>query len=187
MVTTRLVTAEELLEMGSDARYELIEGVLKEVSPSSSKPSVIGARLQIFIGQFVLEHDLGYTTNADGGYILFDNPATVVSPDLGFYRGDRYAGGVPERGFYPMPPDLAVEVISPTDKRADIGQKQELYARAGVPLVWWVDPDACTVTVHRPGQAPVVLKESGTLDGGDVLPGFSLPVERIFAIKRTSP
>jgi Uma2 family endonuclease len=183
MTSTHLVTAEELLEMGSDARFELIEGVLREVSPSSSKSSVIGARLLIAVGQFVLEHRLGYATNADGGYILSSNPHTVVVPDVGFYRRDRFPGGMPERGFYPMPPDLAVEVISPTDERADMRQKQELYARAGVPLVWWVDPEARTVTVHQPGHEPRVLDASQTLDGGDVLPGFSLPVERIFAIE----
>jgi Uma2 family endonuclease len=85
-----------------------------------------------------------------------------------------------------MPPDLAVEVISPTDKRADIEQKQRLYALAGVPLVWWVDPEARTVTVHRPGQEPDVLDESMMLDGEHVVPGFSMPVERIFAVKRAT-
>jgi Uma2 family endonuclease len=178
MATTHLVTAEELLAMGSDARYELWEGVLKEVAPSSAKSSVIGARLLIFIGQFVLQHGLGHVTNAAGGYILSSHPHTVVAPDIGFYR----RAGPPERGFCPKPPDLAVEVVSPTDERADMRQKQELYARAGVPLVWWVDPEARTVTVHQPGHEPKVLDASQTLDGGAILPGFSLPVERIFAI-----
>ncbi|CAN5827029.1 Uma2 family endonuclease [soil metagenome] len=182
MVTTLLVTAEELLEMGSDARYELIEGVLKELAPSSSKSSAIGARVLIFVGQFVLEYSLGYTTNADGGYILSTSPHTVVAPDVGFFRADRYHGGMPDRGFYPLPPDLAVEVISPTDKRTDMAHKQDLYTRAGVPLVWWVDPEQRTVTVHRPGQKPEVLDESGTLDGGGVLPGFELDIETIFAV-----
>jgi Uma2 family endonuclease len=184
--TTHLITADELLKMGSEAPYELWEGVLKEVSPSSVKPGLISARLQTFIGQFALEHNLGYTTNADGGYILSEDPATVVAPDVGFFRPDRYPGDFPDRGFFPLPPDLAVEVISPTDKRADIAQKQRLYEQAGVPLVWWVDPEARTVSVHRPGQPPEMLDESMVLDGGDVLPGFTLPVAQIFAIRRTA-
>ncbi|MBX3068939.1 MAG: Uma2 family endonuclease [Thermomicrobiales bacterium] len=184
MVTsTQLVTADELLTMGSDAPFELWEGVLKEVSPSGSKPSVIGARLQIFIGQFVLERDLGFTTNADGGYVLDSILHTVVAPDVGFYRSDRYPGGVPDQGFYPMPPDLAVEVISPTDRRTDISRKQELYTRAGVPLVWWVDPENRSVTICRPGKEPEVLDESGVLDGGDVLSGFTLALDRLFALR----
>ncbi len=186
MATTQLVTADELYQMGSNAPYELIEGVLREVSPSSSKSSEIGGRILIFVGQFVIEHGLGHLTNADGGYILSSNPQTVVAPDVGFYRGERYPDGAPEHGFRPVPPEFAVEVISPTDKKTDIAQKQDLYARAGVPLVWWVDSEARTVTVHRPGQSPEVLDRSATLDGGDVLPGFSLPVERIFANKRAS-
>ena len=180
--TTHLVTAEELLEMGSDAPYELWEGVLKEVSPSNPKASEIGVVLAIRIGQFVLEHGLGHMTGSDGGYILEENPQTVVSPDFGFVRKARLPDGFPARGFCPTPPDLAVEVISPTDKRADIAQKLELYARAGVSLVWWVDPERRTVTVHRAGQQPEVIDAAGTLDGGDVLPGFSLAVEQIFAV-----
>jgi Uma2 family endonuclease len=152
--------------------------VLKEVTPSSSKSSEIGARILIFVGQFVLQHGLGHVTNADGGFILSSHPHTVVAPDIGFYRGE----GPPERGFRPKPPDQAVEVISPTDERADIARKQELYTRAGVPLVWWVDPEARTVTVHHPGREPRVLEASQMLDGGKILPGFSLPIEHIFAI-----
>jgi Uma2 family endonuclease len=184
--TTHLVTADELLGMGGDARYELWEGVLKEVSPSSVKTGLVRMRLSSTILAHVETHDLGYVTDAETGYILSSSPHTVVAPDVGFFRPGRYPEDYPERGFYPMPPDLAVEVISPTDERADIENKQKLYARAGVPLVWWVDPEQRTIAVYRPGQAPEVLDGSGTLDGGDVLPGFSLAVERIFAIKRSS-
>jgi Uma2 family endonuclease len=75
---------------------------------------------------------------------------------------------------------LAVEVISPSDKRADIAQKQSLYAKAGVPLVWWVDPERREVTVYRLGQTPEVIEATGVLDGGDVLPGFTLELRAIF-------
>ncbi|MGD9714370.1 MAG: Uma2 family endonuclease [Thermomicrobiales bacterium] len=115
---------------------------------------------------------------------MSSNPHTVVAPDVGFFRPGRVPEDYPERGFFPMPPDLAVEVISLTDERGDIQQKQKLYARAGVPLVWWIDPEHRTVAVHRPGQEPEVLDESPTLEGGEILPGFSLAVERIFMNKR---
>ncbi len=180
MTATQLVTAEELYKMGSNAPYELIEGVLKAVSPSSFKPGEIGARILVFVGQFVIEHDLGHVTNADGGYILNPEPATVVAPDVGFVRGDRFPEGIPDQGFSPIPPDLAVEVISPTDRKADIAEKQALYAKAGVPLVWWVDPERKIVMVYRLGQAPEVVEATGVLDGGEVLPGFSLEVRAIF-------
>jgi Uma2 family endonuclease len=176
MTATQLVTADELLQMGSDAPYELWEGVLKAVSPSSSRSSEIGALLTILVGSYVLEHGLGHMTNADGGYILSSNPYTVVSPDVGFHRGEHSR----DRGFYPLPPDFAVEVISPTDRKADIVEKQTLYTRAGVPLVWWVDPERKTVTVYRLGHALEVIEANGVLDGGDVLPGFTLELQAIF-------
>lgn len=184
--TTHLTTADELLAMGGDADFELWEGVLKEVSPSSVKTGLIRIRISSVMNAHVEAHRLGYVTDSETGFILNSNPHTVVAPDVGFFRPDRYPEDYPEQGFYPMAPDLAVEVISPTDERADIQKKQQLYARAGVPLVWWVDPQARTVTVHRLGQNPEVLDESMTLDGENVVPGFSLPVERIFAIKRAT-
>ncbi len=176
MTATQLVTAEELYQMGSDAPYELIEGVLKEVSPSSFKLDVLSVRIASVIFSYVDAHELGYVSGSSGGFILNEHPATVVAPDVGFVRAERFPDGMPDRGFCPAPPDLAVEVISPTDRNADIAGKQELYRRAGVPLVWWVDPEKQTVTVYRFGQSPEVVDASGTLDGGDVLPGFALEV-----------
>lgn len=184
--TTHLRTADDLLAMGSGAPFELWEGVLKDVSPSSFKTGLIRTRLLTMLNSYVETHGLGYVTDAETGFILSSDPYTVVAPDIGFVRPDRYPADYPERGFYPMPPDLAVEVISPSDERAEIMNKQQLYARAGVPLVWWIDPEARTVTVHRPGQKPERLDETSALDGGAVLPGFSLPIERIFSIKRGS-
>ncbi len=185
--TTELRTADDLLEMGSDARFKLWEGVLKEVSPSSVKTGLIRTRLLTAINVHVETHGLGYVTDSETGFILSSNPHTVVAPDIGFFRPERYPADYPERGFFPMSPDLAIGVISPTDERADIKKKQQLYTRAGVPLVWWVDPEARTVTVYRLGARPDVLDESMMLDGENVVPGFSMPVERIFAVKRAMP
>ncbi|MBX3068911.1 MAG: Uma2 family endonuclease [Thermomicrobiales bacterium] len=182
MTATHLVTAEDLLAMGSDAPYELWEGVLKNVSPSSARPSVITLRIASAIMMFADNHRLGFVASSDAGFILNDNPHTVVAPDVGFVRRERLPVGIPVRGFFPIPPDLAVEVISPTDERGDIARKQELYARAGVPLVWWVDPENRTVAVHRLGHDVVVRDEAATLDGGDVLPGFQIDLHRIFDI-----
>ena len=182
--TTHLVTAEQLIQMADDSRYELIEGVLEEVSPSSIRPGLIAMRIGSALFLHAEAHGLGYVSTAEGGYVLSTNPDTVVAPDVGFFRTDRHPGEFPESGFFPLPPDLAVEVISPTDRKVDIDRKQAIYAKAGVPQVWWIDPVARTVSVHRLGQNPEVLDESGTLEGGDVLPGFSIAVKHIFALKR---
>ncbi len=180
MTATQLVTADELYRMGSDAPYELWEGVLKEVSPSSLKPGIVAARMVGALIAYVETHSLGYISTAEAGYILSRNPHTVVAPDVAFVRGDRFPGGLPESGFSPLPPDLAVEVISPTDRKADIAEKQALYRRAGVPLVWWVDPERKTVTVYRLGQKPEIVGATDTLDVGEVLSGFELRLQSIF-------
>jgi Uma2 family endonuclease len=86
---------------------------------------------------------------------------------------------LPREGFNPIPPDLAVEVISPSDSYSDVSRKVQRYLRHGTALVWVVDPETQTVMVHTPTSAkPFGLED--TLDGGDVLPGFKLAVRDIF-------
>ena len=87
--------------------------------------------------------------------------------------------GVPQ-AFWQLPPDLAVEVVSPNDRPQEIADKVDLYLTHGVPLVWVAYPRSRQVVVHRPGQEPLILSEGDTLDGGDVLPGFQLPVAEVF-------
>jgi Uma2 family endonuclease len=186
MAITHFVTADELLAMGKDAPYELMDGVLKEFPWSGVLAGVIGAQLVSALDKFVQSSQLGYVTGGKAGYVLSRNPDTVVAPNIGFVRHARFPDGLPDRGFCPTPPDLAIEVISFDDMRADIEQKQRLYTRAGVPLVWLVDPEARTVTVYRLGAEPEVLDESMMLEGEDIVPGFSLPVERVFAVKRAT-
>lgn len=180
MTATQLVTAEELYQMGSDAQYELVDGVLKDVPLSWVKPSIIPARIGMSILQYVDSQHLGHVTGAAGGYILSTIPDTVVAPDVGFVAGARCPTGLPADGFFPAPPDLAVEATSPNHEPAYNAQKLELYRRAGVPLVWWVDPERKTVTVYRLGQTSEVIEAAGVLDGGDVLPGFKLELRTIF-------
>ncbi len=180
MTATQLVTVDELYQMGSDAPYELIGGVLYEVSLSSIRASVLGARIASAIFRYVDDQQLGFVTGARAGFILSQRPATVVAPSVGFVRGERFLDGMPDHGFCPFPPDLVVEVISPGNPKANNTEKQELYAKAGVPLVWWVDPDRKTVIVYRLGQTPEVIEATGVLDGGDVLPGFRLALQAIF-------
>lgn len=176
----QLVTADELLLMGSDAQYELVDGVLVDVPLSWIKPSIISARICMSILHSADSHNSGIVTGAAGGYILSTNPDTVVAPDVGFVSRARCPAGQPDWGFFPAPPDLAVEVISANHDPAYNAQKQALYAKAGVPLVWWVDPERKAVTVYRLGQAPEVVEGDGVLDGGDVLPGFELKLQSIF-------
>lgn len=180
MTATQLVTAEEFYEMGSDAPYELIDGMLIDAPLSGWKSGVVGARMVCAVFGFVDAWGLGYVTGASGGYILSREPDTVVAPSGGFLRGSYFPHGLPDRGFSPVPPDLAVEVLSPATGKPGIVEKQPLYRRAGVPLVWWVDPEREIVTVYRLGHDPKVGEATGALDGGDVLPGLELKLSEIF-------
>jgi Uma2 family endonuclease len=87
----------------------------------------------------------------------------------------------PPDNFVPLAPDLAVEVLSPSDRMADAMSKVTMYLQAGVRLVWLVDPATLTVTIFRQDAAPKMVREADTLDGADVLPGFRIPVAEIFS------
>lgn len=180
MTSTQLITATDLEAMGSDAWFELIHGVLHEMSPSSTDSSAIGLRIGGLLAAYVYEHKLGIATGENGGYILERDPDTVVAPDAGFIREDRRSLNRSRRGYFPGIPDLAIEVISPTDEPADIRRKKTLYERAGVPLVWWIDPETRTATVHVLGQPVRHLSESDSLDGESVILGFSVPLGTLF-------
>jgi len=174
MTIIHLVTANELESMGSDARFELVQGVLHEMSPSSSDSSAIAARLLIELGAFIYRNSLGVVTGAEGGFILERNPDTVIAPDMGFIRSERLGLWPGRRGFFPGIPDLAIEVISPTDEPADIKRKMDLYDRSGVPLVWWIDPAWRTASVQTQGRPVRLLTDSESLDGESVVPGFTV-------------
>lgn len=180
MVTTRIYTSDDLYAMGSDAPFELIQGELVSVSPSSYKSNLVLSNLHLEIKLFVRAHRLGYVSIAEAGYLLEADPDSVVAPDIGFIARKHMLDPIPARGFLPLRPDLAVEVISPSDERVDIARKQALYERVGVPLVWWIDPKTETATIHRSGKPVQYLDRTGQLDGGDILPGFTLKLSDIF-------
>lgn len=182
MTTTRLHTAEELLAMGSDAPYILIEGRLVEEMPCGNTSSKIGLIIGSALFVFVRPRKLGEVYGADGGFILQRDPDTVVAPDAAFVRAERLPPpGTLGNVFMPMPPDLAVEVLSPGNRAGETARKIELYRRAGVPLVWVIDPETETATVYAADAAPLRLGKNEALEGGALLPGFSLALAELFA------
>ncbi|MGH2562688.1 MAG: Uma2 family endonuclease, partial [Thermomicrobiales bacterium] len=175
-----LYTVEDLEALGGDVPYELIRGELREVSPASMRPSVITGRIHVRVALHVDERDLGYVTSAEGGFVLLRDPDVMVAPDVGFIRANRLPHGIEFDGFCPVPPDFAVEVMSPSDRPGKVQEKIDLYLEAGVPLVWWVKTRERTVAVYRPGQPTTVYRGGDILDGAPVLPDFRLAVSDIF-------
>jgi Uma2 family endonuclease len=154
--------------------FELIAGEIFE-AVSNSYSSMIAASILSEIGMYVRKRKLGYVTGADGGYIV---TGERYIPDVGFISIERQPR--PSRESYNSnAPDLAVEVISPTDSDKPLHIKIANYLAAGT-VVWVVHPDSRTVEVFHPGQAVQIMDINGVLDGGDVLPGFTLAISDIF-------
>jgi len=161
-------------------QFELIEGVMHRMPGSGARHTGVGARCLRFVGFFADENDLGIVSGADGGFFIERDPDTILIPDVSFMRKDRIpADGVPIR-FWPVPPDLAVEVVSPSDRPRKIAAKVVLYQRAGVPLVWVIYPDTRSAIAHPLGHPPIELGPEDMLDGGDVLPGFRMPLVDLY-------
>jgi Uma2 family endonuclease len=181
MVATKLITAAELLAMGSEADHtELVEGELVRMSPASGDHARIGSDLHGFLWMHVRAHRLGRLFTSESGFILGRDPDSVLAPDIAFVAAERLVANQQLPGFVPFAPDLAIEIESPSNTRAEFRRKFELYFRAGTRLIWLVRPIRRTVTVFTPDAAEVVLREADTLDGGDVIPGFRLPLAELF-------
>ena len=163
-----------MLPENADRHFEFFAGEVVEVvsnNYSSEIAMLIGAMLVLF----VKKERLGHVTGADGGYVV---AGQRFIPDVAFISAARQPQ--PSREAYnPNPPNLAVEVLSPSDDPANMRIKVASYLKAGT-VLWVVDPDKKQVEIYAPDQLPKTANLDGTLDGGDILPGFALPVKDIF-------
>lgn len=164
-----------------DGKVELVRGEPRVMSPAGGGHGVVQGNLSRLLLPFVHEHRLGRVFNDGVGFELIALPRTVRNPDLSFVRSDRLPpGGIRRRGFLKMAPDLAVEVLSPDESAAELQEKIDDYQASGTPLIWVIDPDRCTVRVLELYAPERVLGANQTLDGGDVIPGFTCPVSELF-------
>jgi Uma2 family endonuclease len=174
------MTAEELFALGDDVMGELVDGVFVPMTPAGGPHGSINMRLAAALGAFVYPRELGELFSEQTGFVLRRRPDVVRCPDVAFVAAARLPGGV-RGGFLELAPDLAVEVLSSSNTAAEVLRKLNDYLGHGVRLVWIVDPDARTTAVHAPDASPRWLTSADTLDGGDVLPGFTMPVASLFA------
>lgn len=179
MVTReRLLTAEEFWEIArlpenEGRRLELEDRVIIEMASSSPVNIVLAGIIAHFLNVHVLPRKLGFVTTPDGGFKL--STGTVRQPDVAFIAQSR----MPELpAEFKIAPDLAVEIVSPSE---DVLKKVKEYLASGTQIVWAVYPDERTIEVFKPDDPRwQTLGIDDTLDGGDVLPGFTLPVKYIF-------
>jgi Uma2 family endonuclease len=165
------------LPENADRNFEFIGGEIVEV-PSNPYSSHIAARIVRYLAAFVDDNNLGHVTTEAGGYKVYGER---YAPDVAYISNKRQPE-LPRHGYNPNAPDLAVEVVSPSDKQEPLLTKVTNYLAAGT-VVWVIYPDEKKVSVLLPGQPPKTLTIEDTLDGGDLLPGFSLPVKNIFPAK----
>jgi len=181
MVSTRFATIEDLEQMEPDAGdFELIRGELHRMAAAGGRASTIAVGIAAQFWNYATPRGLGTVYGADAGFVLSRDPDTLLIPDVAFVRADRLPPGPVPEGFLPLAPDIAVEVVSPTDRRTDVARKVRLYLDAGVKLVWVVDPRRRLVTVYPVVGSERVLRPGEELDGGEVLPGFRLAVGDLF-------
>ncbi len=178
----KLFTAEELLSLPVNGRrLELVRGKLYEMAPSGGIHGSVAFNICLRLGSHVESSELGRVFIAEAGYILRRDPDTVRVPDVSFVARGRLPEEEPPEGFLELAPDLVVEVVSPTDRRREVDQKVVEWLNAGTRLVWVIHPTRRTVTVHRPPDTTEELTETATLNGADVIPGFSCRVGDLFA------
>lgn len=180
---TALMSADEFeLLPVTDERYELVGGELRKIQPAGFYHGATGFDLALFIGQYVREHDLGIVVLAETGFRIEreGEPDSILAPDIGFVAKANLPDPLPRRGYFRGFPDLAVEIVSPGDAMDEVDEKVEKYLGAGTRLVWVVRPLRRRVEVNRANGQTIVLNLKESLDGEDVLPGFSLSLCQIF-------
>ena len=180
---TSLLTADEYLARTQRTREfsELVRGEVRPMSPAGIRHHVIAGNLFAALLRYVQGHPIGRVLMDNAGFRLPIPDAeddTVRSPDVAFVSFERMPD-VPV-GFAPVAPDLAVEVLSPGDTVRDLDERMDDYFAAGTRAVWVIDPDRRTAAQHSTTAPTRRLREGDTLDGADVVPGFTLPVRALF-------
>ncbi len=177
----KLITAEEfadLPEPTDGSTQELIRGVIVTMPPPGGRHGACCANVTALLHTHVKAQRLGTIFANDTGFVSERDPDTVRGPDVSFWTRDRLPE-VPE-GYIEMAPDLAVEVISPHDRVSRMQTKLRHYLARGVRMIWVIDPDDRSVSVYRALDKVIILTETDTLSGEDVLLGFSCRVADLF-------
>ena len=175
------LTATEFLEHPAAAGpSELVRGEIRVMTPASGAHGVVAGALFRALDAFVEERKLGLAFPDNTGFQLPGLADTVRSPDAAFVANDRLPADGIGRGWLAVAPDLIAEILSPSESTEELEAKLSDYRVAGTRLMWIVDPATRVIAIRDGGRPERVLTEGDVLDGGSVLPGFALPVARLF-------
>lgn len=176
------VTADELLDMPDDGLLrELVDGEVWVTPPPGEEHGVVAAEILLSLGNHVRSHALGRVLAAETGFRIGTDPDTVLAPDAAFVSRERIEQAAIGKGYRLGAPDLAVEVVSPGDTFAKVETKVARYLDAGCRMVVVVNPERRAATVYRSRDEIILLTENDVLDGGDVVPGWRVPLRELFA------
>jgi len=178
LTTSKPWTADELVRLPAGWRYEIDEGELVIIAPAGFEHNDIVTEVTARMWQHAKAHKLGKVLTNELGVILRRDPQTLRGVDVAFFSNERLARITDRKGFPDVPPDLAVEVHDQAEP--DLHRKIEQYLAAGVRAVWVIDPDAHTLTQHRPGQDPLVVADPDASVREPVLPGFVCRLGQLF-------
>ena len=178
-VVSNGVSAAELAKLG-EGRRALRRGQILEMTPAGFQHGRITNTIAYHLTSFVEAHGLGVVLSAETGFLLEKNPDTVLAPDVAFVSRDR---PLDVSGYAEGAPDLAVEVVSPHDRRRDVTAKVRQWLAHGAQQVWVVDPRRRCVEIHESETRSHTLDSGATLLGGELFPGFALPIAKIFGPK----
>jgi len=181
-VGTPLITAEEFLLMPDDGwRYELVRGKLRRLPLPGFRHGRIANRIGFHLTAHVQGNDLGVVVAAETGFLLHSDPDEVRGADVAFVSKARLqATNFSQEKHFPGAPDLAVEIVSPSDSYADVEGKVLVWLRAGVQLVIVADPKKQVILVHRPNRSAEILTISDSIDATPVVPGWVFKVADAF-------
>lgn len=180
---TKLTTAEELLDMPDGGfRYELVRGELKKMAPAGNQHGYLAGEVFGELRSYVKANALGRTYAAETGFKLAGDPDTVLAPDAAFISKERLERTGEVEGYWPGAPDLAAEVVQ-DDRHTEVVEKALAWLEAGCRMVLVVDPERRAVTVYRSrDDIRILTADAGdAVDGADVVPGWRLPLEGLFA------
>ncbi len=176
-----LLTADDLLRLYSKGvRGELVRGVLHQTMSSGHEHGTIVLNLGATLHNFVKPRRLGSLVASDSGVWLEKDPDTVREPDIAFTSAEKIPPGTRIPGYSEEVPDLVVEIKSPSDSRRYMADRAKMWLSHGVGLIWIIHPDTRSIDIHRPDRAVSTITGDDTLNGADVLPGFTCPLTDIF-------
>ncbi|HYN88722.1 MAG TPA: Uma2 family endonuclease [Ardenticatenaceae bacterium] len=180
MSITTLLTAEDFLQLSrGDARLELIRGEVIDMSPPGARHGIIALEFGSRLRAWAKSGPGGYT-DVESGFVLNRNPDTVRGPDVAYVSQERVpATGVP-MGYWPIAPDLAVEVVSPDETADEVRDKVRDYLSAGTRLVLVLYPRTREIIAHTPDGLARTSGPGDVFEHPDVLPGFTCPVGELF-------